>query len=176
MGNNNKLAQDKLKLLYILKLINMPLCNSELSNYILEYNFMDYFTLQELLKELSSTKFLVVSSKDGKEYYSLSEFGALSLDMFGEILPPYFKQEVNDAFNSFKKDLKKKRELVSHYFKRKDEEEYVVSLQVLENERLMFSLSLNIATEELAKDICRRWDANADKVFLGILSNLTKDN
>ncbi len=48
MKGNNKNAQDKLKLLYILDFIDLPLTNAEITNYILEYGMMENFTLQLL--------------------------------------------------------------------------------------------------------------------------------
>jgi hypothetical protein len=174
LGNGNKIAQDKLKLLYMLNYINIPLTNIELTNYILDHNIMDYFTLQQLLGDLCDAKFLVLNSKNGNEYYSISEAGIATLEMFEDKLPDYFTKEVETNFSFLKKQIKRQRELLGHYYKRK-EDEYIVTLQVMENESIIFSLSINVPTEDLAKNICKKWDSNPEEIFGSIISTLTSD-
>lgn len=175
MSSNNKIAQDKLKLLYILNFINLPLTNIEITNFILDNNILDYFTLQELLSDLCNSKFVVLNSKNGHEYYSISEAGAAALEMFGEILPEYFKEEVRLNLSYLKKEIKKHRELLGHYYKRKDDE-YIVNLQVMENQSVIFSLSINVIDEETAKSICKKWDSNPEEIFSNIVRTLTMDS
>lgn len=173
MESGNKIAQDKLKLLYILNYINIPLTNIEITNHILENNYMDYFSLQQLLGDLCDSKFVKLNSKNGNEYYSISEAGIAALEMFGEKLPDYFTNEIANKFSYFKKELKKQRELIGHYYKREDE--YIVSLQVMENESVIFNLSISVPTEILAKNICKKWDSNPEEIFGSIITTLTSD-
>jgi len=173
MESGNKIAQDKLKLLYILNYINIPLTNIEITNHILEHNYMDYFYLQQLLSDLCDSKFIKLNSKNGNEYYSISEAGIASLEMFGEKLPDYFTNEVDTNFSFFKKELKRQRELFGHYYKRNDE--FIVSLQVMENESVIFNLSINVPTEILAKNICKKWDSSPEEIFGNIIKTLTSD-
>jgi len=173
MESGNKIAQDKLKLLYILNYINIPLTNIEITNHILENNYMDYFSLQQILGDLCDSKFIKLNSKNGNEYYSISEAGMAALEMFGEKLPDYFTNEITNNFSYFKKELKKQRELIGHYYKRNDE--YIVSLQVMENESVIFNLSVSVPTEVLAKNICKKWDSNPEEIFGSIIKTLTSD-
>jgi len=173
MESGNKIAQDKLKLLYILNYINIPLTNIEITNHILENNYMDYFSLQQILGDLCDSKFIKLNSKNGNEYYSISEAGMAALEMFGEKLPGYFTNEISNNFSYLKKELKKQRELIGHYYKRNDE--YIVSLQVMENESVIFNLSVSVPTEILAKNICKKWDSNPEEIFGSIIKTLTSD-
>jgi predicted transcriptional regulator len=172
--SGNKLAQDKLKLLYILKYINTPLTDIEITNFVLDNNIMDYFTLQQLLSDLCDSNFIMQNSKNTIEYFSISEEGTAALDMFGEKLPDYFIKQVEQNFSTLKMEIKKNRELLGHYYK-KQEDEFIVSLQVVENESTIFSLSINVPDEELAKNMCRKWDSNPEGIFSGIIKILTSD-
>lgn len=172
--SSNKIAQDKLKLLYIFNYINTPLTNLEITNFILDNDILDYFTLQQLLSDLCNTKFVVLNSKNGNEYYAISDAGTAALDMFKDKLPDYFIKQVELNFSNFKKEIKKHRELLGHYYKRKDDE-YIVSLQVMENESVIFSLSINVPGEDQAKLICKKWDSNPEKIFSSIIKTLTTD-
>ncbi len=174
MENSIKNAQDKLKLLYILNFIDIPLTNIEISNYILEYEMMDYFTLQLLLCDLRDAKFTTINHSNGKEYYFVSEAGKAALEMFNEKLPEYFIKEVEKNFFHIKKHIKKQRELVGHYYKRKDDE-YIVSLQVTENLTTIFNLSINVPDEYTAKNIIKKWEISPENIFGQIMNILTSE-
>ena len=174
MESGNKIAQDKLKLLYILNYINIPLTNIEITNYILENNYMDYFSLQQLLGNLCDSKFIKLNAKNGNEYYNIAEAGKEALTMFEDILPEYFKKEVKLNFSHLEKELKKQRELLGHYYKIKDDA-FIVNLQVTENESVIFNLSINVPTEHLAKNICKKWNSNPEEIFGSIIKTLTTD-
>jgi len=174
LKNDNKNAQDKLKLLYILNFIDLPLTNVEITNYILEYNMMDYFTLQLLLSDLCDIKFAVLKSNNGNEYYSVSEAGKAALEMFSDKLPEYFIKEIENNFTHIKKHIKKQRELFGHYYKRKDDE-YIVSLQVTENNTTIFNLSINVPSEGIAKNIIKKWEISPENIFGQIMRTLTSD-
>lgn len=174
LEQGSKLALSKLKLLYIFNQSGIPLTNMELSSFALENNFMDYFLLQQLLSDLYEAKFLDIHSKNGHEYYFLTDEGINALEMFEDTLPDYFRNDVNSKFGKMKKDSKRKSELFGHYYKKSDNE-YVVSFQVLENRSVIFNLSINVPTEEMAKSICNKWNANPESIFSSILKTLTSD-
>lgn len=174
LEKGNKMAFLKLKLLYIINYIGLPMTNSEITNYILEHNYMDYFTLQQILSELCMSKFIDIQSKNGNEYYKISEAGLATLEMFSDNLPSYFKTDVINNFSKTKKELKKQRELLGHYYKKSDND-FIVSFQVMENDAIIFNMSINVPSEELAKSICSKWNTNPEDIFSKILKTLTSD-
>lgn len=174
LEQGSKLALSKLKLLYIFNQFGIPLTNIELTSFTLENSFMDYFLLQQILSDLFESKFLDIHSKNGHEYYFLTDEGINALNMFGDMLPEYFTKEVNSKFEIMQKDLKRRSELFGHYYKKSDNE-YVVSFQVLENRSVTFNLSINVPTEDMAKSICKKWNSNPEDIFSSILKTLTSD-
>ncbi|HNZ83247.1 MAG TPA: DUF4364 family protein [Sedimentibacter sp.] len=172
MKSDNRNAQDKLKLLYILDFIDLPLTNVEITNYILEYGMMDYFSLQLLLSDLCDAKFTTIKPYNGNEYYSVSKEGRDALEMFKNKLPEYFINEVKTNFPQIKKQIEKQREIFGHYFKRKDDE-YIVSLQVTENSATIFNLSINVTDEITARNIIKKWKNEPEEIFGKIINALT---
>lgn len=172
LEQGNKLALSKLKLLYIFNQFGIPLTNIELTNFVLENNFMEYFILQQILSDLCASKFIDIHSNNGHEYYFLTDEGINSITMFEDMLPEYFVKEVSSKFEKLQKDLKRRNELFGHYY-RKSDNEYVVSFQVLENRSVTFNLSINVPTENMAKSICEKWNSNPEKIFNDILNTLT---
>ncbi|HRC80705.1 MAG TPA: DUF4364 family protein [Sedimentibacter sp.] len=172
MKSDNKNAQDKLKLLYILDYIGLPLTNIEITNYILEYGIMDYFTLQLLLGDLCDSELTLLKPNNGSEYYSVSKTGKAALEMFRDKLPQYFIDEVESNFSRIRKQIKKERELFGHYYKR-NEDEYIVALQVTENSTAIFNLSINVPDERTARKIISKWKMAPEEIFGHIMKALT---
>ena len=155
LEQGNKLALSKLKLLYIFNQFSIPLTNVEITSFVLENNFMEYFLLQQILSDLRESKFIDIHSSNGHEYYFLTDEGINSINMFADMLPEYFINEVNSKFDNLQKDFKRRTELFGHYY-RKSDNVYVVSFQVLDNRMVTFNLSINVPTEEMAKSICNK--------------------
>ena len=52
----------KLIILYMLDKVNFPLSNAQLSEFILEKEYTDYFTVQQAISELVETKLIRVET------------------------------------------------------------------------------------------------------------------
>ncbi len=174
LEQGDKLALSKLKLLYIFNQFAIPLTNIELTSFVLENNLMEYFILQQILSDLRESNFIDIHSSNGHEYYFLTDEGVNSITMFADMLPEYFTNEVNSKFEKLQKDLKRRNELFGHYYKKSDNE-FVVSFQVLENRLVIFNLSINVPTEDMAKSICNKWNSNPEKIFDSILKTLISE-
>ena len=57
----------KLIILYMLDKVSFPLSNAQLSEFILEKEYTDYFTVQTALSELNETGFLRMSTVRNKD-------------------------------------------------------------------------------------------------------------
>lgn len=69
--NSQQLARFKLLLLYIIHRFGFPVSNTQLTQFVLENDIMDYFMLQQFLSELEDSKFVTNESSD-KNMSSLS--------------------------------------------------------------------------------------------------------
>ena len=56
--NSAELAENKLLVLYVMDSLKQPITNTQLTEIILENNFINYFTLQQYISELISSDFL----------------------------------------------------------------------------------------------------------------------
>lgn len=174
METGDKLALSKLKVMYIFNKFDVPISNSELTSFVLENELMDYFALQEVITELYKSKYIDIYLKNGKELYYLTDESLNTLEIFKNMLPKYFTDDVNSKFVEIKKALERKNDLFAHYYKKKDDE-YVVSFQVLENRVSIFSLSINVPDEKMAKSVCDKWNSNPEEIFGSIYKTLTSD-
>ncbi len=167
------LAKNKLKILYIFYILNIPINNTDITKFVLDNDYMDYFSLQEILSELKDDGFIILEKKEGKNLYYLSENGKKTVDMFIEKIPKMYKESIDKNFNYLKKEVEKKRQLVGHYFQRKDKD-YTAILQAFEDDITVFNLSINVPDEETAKNIMKKWKDNPDKIYSEFINILFK--
>ena len=55
--NSAELAENKLLVLYVIDSLKYPITNTQLTEIILENNFINYFTLQQYISELIASDF-----------------------------------------------------------------------------------------------------------------------
>ena len=66
----------KLIILYMLQNVNFPLSNTQISDFILEKEYTNYFHLQEALSELQDTKLIEIEKVRNTSYYHMTEEGS----------------------------------------------------------------------------------------------------
>jgi DNA-binding PadR family transcriptional regulator len=167
------LAKNKLKILYIFYTINIPINNTDITKFVLEKDYMDYFTLQKILTELNEDGFLTIDKVDGKDLFYLTETGKKTVDMFIDKIPKLYRKSIENNFKSLKKEIEKNRQLIGHYFQRKDKD-FTVILQAFEDDITVFNLSINVPDEDSAKNIMKKWKENPDKIYSEFINILFK--
>jgi len=175
MENTKELAQHKLLLLYILDRVDIPMNNAEITQFVLENCYMDYFMVQQYLSELVSSKFIEFTTKDGYEYYHLSNAGKDTLKYFSDRIPENIKEEINKKYEIKKIEMIKETQIIGNYYKKNDSE-YVVNLKVIEKDINLFNLSLNVVSNKQARMICSNWKENPQYIYQKILNLLIEEN
>ncbi|HHV25630.1 DUF4364 family protein [Anaerosalibacter bizertensis] len=173
IDSTEELAQNKLLLLYIIDKSEIPLTNGQITEFVLENNYMNYFLVQQFLSELTRSKFIEYSRKEEKERYTILKKGKLTLNYFIHKIPDEIKNDIDKKFEVKKEELKRETQIIGDYFK-KNKNEYVVNLKLVEKDSTLFSLYLNVVSSEQAKMICNNWKSNPDKIYQEILNTLIK--
>ena len=175
--NTEELAQSKLLLLFIIDKSITPLTNEELTEFILEKNYMNYFLTQQYLSELVETNFIEYCEceKENKKVYKILDKGKTTLYYFEDRLPISIKNEISIKFKQTKAEEKLASEIIGDYFK-KDNGQYVVNLKLIENTETLFSLYLNVSTEKQAQKFCEIWRTNTEYIYINIFNMLAGEN
>jgi len=166
--NTEELAQNKLLLLYIIEKSKDDLTNQNITEIILEKNYMNYFLVQQYLSELISTKFIELVDSNDKKIYKLLDKGKVTLSYFEDRIEDKVKKELSGSLG-ISEEVEVKKEIIGEYFKQADYE-YVVNLKLKEGEATLFSLYLNLANEKQAKEICENWESNPEYIYKNILN------
>ena len=75
----------KLIVLYMAQQSKEELTNSQISQFVLDRDYTDYFHLQQVLSELVETGLLKKRTKSNSSYYDITEEGSKTLFYFERI-------------------------------------------------------------------------------------------
>ena len=173
--SSSELAENKLLMLYVLKAINEPISNTQLTEIILENNFINYFTLQQYISELIASDFLRYETVNEKKLIRITEKGTNTLSFFSDRISPIKKKIIDDYLLSIVDSIKKELTIHSDYTLGKDDS-FIVDLQALENDNLLISLKVSVPTKKQAVSLCNRWKDNPSDIYNKIMNSLFNDS
>ena len=162
-----ELAQHKLIILYIINGADRLFSSDELSKFILENNLINYFFLQQYIKELKDTKLLTLDNEN--KHYHITKDGSAALDLFISKIPEDIIVVINSELANFKKNKLNEQSVHSDYYT-DDYGRFYVDLSLVENSLSIFSLNFEVPTEEYAINICRQFKESPDDIYLKIMN------
>ena len=172
---SEELAHNKLLLLYIISESKTYLTNNEITEFVLENNYMNYFLIQQYLSELTESGFVEYKKEDEKNVYILLEKGKSTLYYFEDRINKVVKEEISNKFSEIEEKKLKAAEISAEYFK-KNNKEYMVNLKLVENSQTLLNLNISVATEEQAKTICHIWKSKTEYIYKNLINILVDDN
>jgi len=168
-NNTEEIAQNKLLILYIIKHCPFSLTNSELTELVLKKNYINYFFLQQYIGEIIESELIETSVDAERKVYKLLPKGEVTLDLLHNKIPDPIKNELNSEFDLQKNKKIKDTQVIGEYFP-KDNNQYTVSLKLVENEEILFSLYLEVASVAQAELFCAKWKYSTETIYQDIIN------
>ena len=69
----------RVMILYMLNLVEYPLTNTQITNFVLEKEYTNYFTVQEAITSLLQTDLITAESTHNNTRYHLTDYGRQTL-------------------------------------------------------------------------------------------------
>ncbi len=169
--SSSELAENKLLMLYVLKSIKNPISNTQLTEIILENNFINYFTFQQYLSELEESKFVEYHDVNDKKLLILTEKGDNVLSLFQDRISPSKMSTINDYIKEKIESIKKELTIHSDYTLGANDS-FIVNLKAVEDDSLLMELKLSVPSKNQATSICAKWKDNPSEIYTNIISLL----
>lgn len=160
----------KLIILYMLDNLDFPLTNSQISEFILEKGYTDYFTLQQTIYDLESSELVVPETVRNSTRYCITENGRETISMFKSKLPSAIVDDIQRFFQDKKYQLRKEIDLQADYYPVGNE--YIVQCVIKEKKSTLLELKLNVIAKEDAVYICDHWQKNSEEVYNYIVQKM----
>ncbi len=171
-NNSEKNAENKIILLYIIDAFKIPLTDSQLTRFVLEKDYMNYFVYKQHLSELIESSMIEYSCSENINYYLITQKGRETIQLFQHIIKNKTIQSIHDQINIEMKHVMHEKEIVTNYEK-VNEHEYIVFLMAVEDGTPLIDLRLNVISEKQAQLVCEKWKKNSPDYFRRILDMLT---
>lgn len=169
--SSSELAENKLLMLYVLKSIKNPISNTQLTEIILENNFINYFTFQQYLSELEESKFVEYHDVNDKKLLALTEKGDNVLSLFKDRLSPAKISIANEYIKAKIESIKKELTIHADYTLGSNDS-FIVDLKAIEDQALLMELKLSVPSKNQATLICNKWKENPSEIYTNIINIL----
>lgn len=167
----NQLTLYKLMILYLIKKVDFPLSNSQISEFIIEKGYTNYFNVQRAFHELEEEEMLRFQTIRNMSHYYLTAEGEEAIDMFEYQIPVSIKEDISNFLDEKEYELRKETDLEADFFPAK-RDEYTVRLKVKEKDSLLLEVNLNVVSREQAVYICDHWNEKHSDVYSYLIQKL----
>ena len=161
----------KLIILYMLDKVDFPLTNAQISQFILDKGYTNYFKLQQALSELADAELIREETTHSRTLYHLTGDGAQSIQYFRNKISRPIQEDIDNFLRDKKYELKNEVSVKADYFKN-TAGEYSVQCQVLENQEPLIELTLSVPTVGEAESVIANWQKKNQEVYAWLMANL----
>ena len=164
----------KLIILYILSRVKFPLTNAQLTAFILEKEYTNYFNIQQAISELLDDEFISCKMTRNSSLFSITESGLQTLNFFDNMISQGIKDDIEDYLAKNKYVLQEEVSTTAEmYFIKKGE--YMVQLKAVERESTLIDLTLTVTSEEEANTMCTNWKNKSSDIYAYLMSTLLEN-
>ncbi|WP_408070421.1 DUF4364 family protein [Butyrivibrio sp. JL13D10] len=161
----------KMIVLYMLRRSEGRLSKAQIYDFILEKEYTNFLTLQEVFSELADSELITEKSEGNRTYLEMTDAGSETLDFFGNRINPSIKEEIDEFFKE--NGLKMRDETaIGAFYKKTGENEYTVYLSATEAGSSLIDISIPAWTEEAAISMCDSWKEKNSEIYRYIMTEL----
>jgi hypothetical protein len=166
---SDDMTNNKLLVLYILDNSKIPLKNSQITKIILENDLMNYFVLQQCIKEIINTgQIRVFKDEIHGICYEISENGKETINYFYKKIPLSIREKVLAIVSDKEQEFKKEFEVFADYYPQ-NKNDFIIDFKILENQTPLIELKFTVGTKAQAKNMCDLCKNYPDKIYKGII-------
>ena len=161
----------KLIILYFLNQVDYPLTNAEISGFLLEREYTNYFTLQEVISDLLETELIRSTQIRNSSYFMITEEGRETLKFFGDKISDQIKTEILEFLQENQYKLRSEVSTPAEYYET-NKGEFTVHLRMIENTSTLLNLEFVAPSEAKAVEICNNWAKTSDEIYTELFNRL----
>ena len=161
----------KLIVLYMLEQVDFPLTNGQISEFILDKGYTNYFKLQQTLSELADSHFVHEEITHNRTLYHLTDEGKETINFFSNKLSSAIKNDIDEFLRERRYELRNEVAVKADYFPNASNE-FSVRCQVIENNMNLIDLTLTVPSKQEAEAIVSNWGRKNEEIYALLMKNL----
>lgn len=161
----------KLIVLEMLEKVDFELTNSQISSFILEEEYTDYFTIQQTLADMTESGLIEAKTIRNSTRYGITESGHETLEYFGGEISQAIREDIDSYFKKNKLQMRNDNAITADYY-RNGNNEFTAQLRVKEKETVLVEISLTVPLEQQAALLCDNWKKKNEQIYSYLMEEL----
>lgn len=161
----------KLIVLYMLDKVDFPLTKAQIDDFILEMEYTNYLTLQQVMGELIDAGLVTAQTIHNRTHLLLTTDGSQTLEFFGNQISNSIKKDIDEYFRTNEIKLRNEVSVISDYYK-STSGEYEAHLVAKEKDINLIDLTISVPLEETAVAICDNWQKKNQEIYQYLIGQL----
>lgn len=167
----DSLTINKLIVLYMLNRVNFTMTAAQVSDFILEKDYMDFLTFRQVLSELTESKMITQKTIRNRTKLSITEEGRSTLGFFENRISEAIKEDINNFFREKEYSLRNELSIAGDYYK-STSGEYEAHLTATDRGIRLVDITLSVPAEAIASDICDNWQKKNQEIYQFLVQQL----
>lgn len=172
--DKERLAKNKLIILYVMKKVDCPLSNSQILRLLYDVEGFNYYYFQHVLSDLVEQKYIMNYQQEDEWLYEITEEGIRVYELTENVLPGITKYKIDTIIDSILKDVKNEMAVTAEYIP-EGEKAYITKCKITEAHRSVFEINVFCGSQEEARKIADNWKTNAEKLYPQFIEMLTNE-
>ena len=162
----------KLIILYIIQNFGEAIDNGQITDIFMDYEFVDYFTMQKYLDELVETRLVDIDRGAGLRLYFLTHHGEDAYKTYIKKIPVSVREKLLLTIRAYKRKERNAADISATY-KPLNELSYAAELSIRESGFPLLDIRMSVGSKETAQEVCRRFREDPQKTYAALLKILT---
>lgn len=163
----------KITILAMLDKVDFPLSNTQISNFFLEQDYTDYFTVQQIISGLIDSELIRSESTHNNTQYYITTSGKETLYFFKDKITSAIEEDLIHYFEKNKMELKNENSVVADFYKSTNSG-FDVRCQLKEKDISVIDLTIHVKTKAQAEAICKNWMEQNMEVYAYLMDMLIR--
>lgn len=151
--------------------VTFPLTKAQVGNFILERDYTNFLTLQQVIAELIDADLVEARSNRNRTHLVITDEGRETLSYFENRINNSIKEEINTFFNDNEMEMRNEVSILSDYYKAVSGE-YEAHLLAKEKDVKIVEITLSVPDEDTASAICANWQKKNQDIYQYIIGQL----
>ncbi len=161
----------KLIVLYMLDKVKFKLTYSQISGFILEKEYTNFLTLQQVISDLQDAELIKTDASMNRTFFSITEEGRNTLSYFGNRIGDAIIDDIDTFLSEKHLEIKNEASITAKYYKATSGE-YEAELIAREKEIELVNIKISVPAEDMAETICENWYQKNEQIYKYLMEEL----
>lgn len=151
--------------------VDFPLTNAQITDFILEKDYTNYFNVQQSITELKDSGLIMSTTIRNSSYFKITEAGQETIHFFDSDISEAIRNDIDEFLSTNKYKLREEVSILSDYYEVK-KNEFIANCYVKEHGSKIIEINLSVSSEQEAQTICNNWRNKSQEMYAYIIQSL----